>query len=63
MVNRVKVLGASVLLALVAGGCASAATAGQRQWTDAHLHYVDFMQESEGPQAMMAAMDLSLIHI
>jgi hypothetical protein len=57
MVNRVKVLGASVLLALVVGGCASAATAGQRQWTDAHLHYVDFMQESEGPQAMMAAMD------
>ncbi len=58
MVNRVSVLSAGiVLLALLAGGWVNAATAGQRQWTDAHLHYVDFMQESEGPQAMMAAMD------
>ncbi|ASK34042.1 amidohydrolase family protein [Alloalcanivorax mobilis] len=26
-------------------------------WTDAHLHYVDFMQESEGMDAMFQAMD------
>ena len=26
-------------------------------WVDAHLHYVDFMQESEGSAAMLKAMD------
>lgn len=26
-------------------------------WIDAHLHYVDFMQESEGAASMIAAMD------
>ncbi|EKF74812.1 hypothetical protein A11A3_06255 [Alcanivorax hongdengensis A-11-3] len=26
-------------------------------WTDAHLHYVDFMQQSEGPKALMRALD------
>ena len=28
-----------------------------RTLTDAHLHYVDFMQDSEGSEAMLAAMD------
>ena len=28
-----------------------------RTLTDAHLHYVDFMQDSEGGEAMLAAMD------
>lgn len=28
-----------------------------RTLTDAHLHYVDFMQESEGSETMLAAMD------
>lgn len=42
------------LALLVAGGLASA---GDGAWVDAHLHYVDFMQESDGSEAMLAAMD------
>lgn len=58
MENRVKALGGGVLLlAALSAGCANAGDATDRQWTDAHLHYVDFMQDSEGAQAMIAAMD------
>ncbi len=31
--------------------------AGDDGWVDAHLHYVDFMQQSDGSGAMLAAMD------
>ncbi len=41
------------LALLVGAGVASA----QDVWVDAHLHYVDFMQESDGSEAMLAAMD------
>ncbi len=58
MENRVKALGGGVLLlAALSAGCANAGDVTDRQWTDAHLHYVDFMQDSEGAQAMIAAMD------
>ena len=58
MGNRVNVLGSGVLLlAALSAGCANAGEVASRQWTDAHLHYVDFMQDSEGAQAMIAAMD------
>ena len=58
MGNRVNVLGSVVLLlAALSAGCASAGDVASRQWVDAHLHYVDFMQDSEGAQAMIAAMD------
>lgn len=30
-------------------------------WTDAHLHYVDFMQESEGMDGMFKAMDKAAV--
>jgi hypothetical protein len=33
------------------------ASAGEDVWVDAHLHYVDFMQQSDGSEAMLAAMD------
>ena len=33
------------------------ASAGEDGWVDAHLHYVDFMQQSDGSEAMLAAMD------
>ena len=39
---------------LVVAGLASAREGG---WVDAHLHYVDFMQQSDGSEAMLAAMD------
>lgn len=39
---------------LMAVGLASARDGG---WVDAHLHYVDFMQQSDGSEAMLAAMD------
>lgn len=42
------------LLLLSLGGMAAA---GEQKWVDAHLHYVDFMQESDGSRAMLAAMD------
>lgn len=36
---------------------AGLASAGEDGWVDAHLHYVDFMQQSDGSEAMLAAMD------
>ena len=36
---------------------AGLASAGEGGWVDAHLHYVDFMQQSDGSEAMLAAMD------
>lgn len=58
MGSRMSVLGTGILLlALLVGGCANAADTVNRQWTDAHLHYVGFMQQSEGPKEMIAAMD------
>ncbi|QVL44406.1 MAG: amidohydrolase family protein [Alcanivorax sp.] len=33
------------------------ASADEDVWVDAHLHYVDFMQQSDGSEAMLAAMD------
>lgn len=36
---------------------ASAAIAGPHRYADAHLHYVDFFQESEGMESLLAAMD------
>ena len=47
---RTGLLGA---LLMVAG----LASAGEGGWVDAHLHYVDFMQQSDGSEAMLAAMD------
>jgi len=41
------------VLLMVAG----LASAGEDGWVDAHLHYVDFMQQSDGSEAMLAAMD------
>ena len=35
---------------------AGLASAGEGGWVDAHLHYVDFMQQSDGSEAMLAAM-------
>ncbi len=51
-----------VMLALLAGGLLGAgpgraSDAEGPAWVDAHLHYVDFMQESEGAAAMLKAMD------
>ena len=36
---------------------AGLASAGEDGWVDTHLHYVDFMQQSDGSEAMLAAMD------
>jgi len=44
-----------LFLILLAG--AGPLLAGEYDWVDAHLHYVDFMQETDGGQAMLEAMD------
>lgn len=46
--------GSSVMALLMLLGCTVLQA---RTLTDAHLHYVDFMQDSEGGEAMLAAMD------
>lgn len=42
---------------LVSGLLCHAAQARDYRYSDAHLHYVDFFQESEGMPALLAAMD------
>lgn len=47
-----------LVLGLLALGTA---TAREYRYTDAHLHYVDFFQESEGTERLFAAMDAARI--
>lgn len=42
---------------LLAASLAEAAQAREYRYSDAHLHYVDFFQETEGMDALLAAMD------
>ena len=42
---------------LLSGGLCLAAQARDYRYSDAHLHYVDFFQESEGMPALLEAMD------
>ncbi|MCO7517447.1 amidohydrolase family protein [Pseudomonas guariconensis] len=42
---------------LLSGGLCLAAQARDYRYSDAHLHYVDFFQESEGMPALLKAMD------
>ncbi|AXM98714.1 amidohydrolase family protein [Pseudomonas plecoglossicida] len=42
---------------LLSGWLCDAALARDYRYSDAHLHYVDFFQESEGMQALLEAMD------
>ena len=44
-----------LFLVLLAG--AGPLLAGEYDWVDAHPHYVDFMQETDGGQAMLEAVD------
>ena len=44
-------------LCLALLGIVGMASARDAAWVDAHLHYVDFMQQSDGSEAMLAAMD------
>ncbi|CAK16356.1 amidohydrolase family protein [Pseudomonas entomophila] len=46
------------LACLLLGGCLCQAAQGRDyRYSDAHLHYVDFFQETEGMPALLAAMD------
>lgn len=42
---------------LLSGSLCHAALARDYRYSDAHLHYVDFFQESEGMPALLKAMD------
>lgn len=42
---------------LLSGWLCQAAQARDYRYSDAHLHYVDFFQESEGMPALLKAMD------
>ena len=42
---------------LLTGWLCQAAQARDYRYSDAHLHYVDFFQESEGMPALIKAMD------
>ena len=42
---------------LLSGWLCQAAQARDYRYSDAHLHYVDFFQETEGMQALLKAMD------
>lgn len=47
-----------MLACLLLGGCLCQAALGRDyRFSDAHLHYVDFFQETEGMPALLAAMD------
>ena len=46
-----------IALVAVLLGAVGLVSAGDDDWVDAHLHYVDFMQQSDGSGAMLAAMD------
>ena len=46
---------------LLAGLLAIDAEAREYHYSDAHLHYVDFFQESEGMPALLEAMDKARI--
>lgn len=48
-------------LALALTACAGSASAREYRYADAHLHYVDFFQESEGTERLFAAMDAARI--
>src|SRR5690349_9777524 len=45
------------LLLALALGATTPAAARDYAWADAHLHYVDFFQESDGASALLEAMD------
>lgn len=48
-------------LAAILALCACAAQARDYRYSDSHLHYVDFFQESEGMQGLLEAMDAGAI--
>jgi predicted TIM-barrel fold metal-dependent hydrolase len=47
----------SICLPWLGAMCCTPAAARDRDYADAHLHYVDFFQETEGMAALLAAMD------